>query len=170
MPLIDRTGEISDVWTRLPAAEIGGASRALVPLDDVGLALGERVDGQEIGAETGNTLVVEEIDGQTLARLSLIAIAFPAFGDGRGFSLARQLRRAGFVGRLRAVGPLIADQFPYALACGFDEVELPRESFARQPAAQWKAALERLQTTYQPRADGDLSIFERRRAAREAGR
>ncbi|CAM5221463.1 Oxidoreductase OS=Bosea thiooxidans OX=53254 GN=ARD30_01790 PE=4 SV=1 [Bosea thiooxidans] len=55
-----------------------------------------------------------------LPQLSLVAIAFPAYADGRGFSLARQIRRADFTGEIRASGPLIADQFAYALSCGFD--------------------------------------------------
>jgi len=38
----------------------------------------------------------------------LIAVAFPAFADGRGFSLARLLRRAGFTGELRASGRIVA--------------------------------------------------------------
>ena len=32
-------------------------------------------------------------------------------GDGRGFSIGARLRAMGYVGRLRAAGPLIADQF-----------------------------------------------------------
>ncbi len=64
---------------------------------------------------------------------------FPSFSDGRGLSLAKRLRRAGFKGTLRASGPLIADQFREALDCGFDEIELPDAMAARQPwSSGWR--------------------------------
>ena len=69
----------------------------------------------------------------------LVAIEFPAMGDGRGFSLARRLRSLGFEGRLRATGKLIADQYAMARRVGFDEVEITVELAARQPAEQWQA-------------------------------
>jgi len=70
-------------------------------------------------------------------RIHTIRIAFPSSADGRGFSLARQLRNLGYKGRLRAQGPLISDQFRYALSCGFDEVEIDAEIAARQPESHW---------------------------------
>jgi uncharacterized protein (DUF934 family) len=75
-----------------------------------------------------------------LDRLALIRVGFPAMGDGRGFSLAARLRAMGYAGRLRAAGPLIADQFPAARRTGFDEVEIPRALAERQPEERWKAA------------------------------
>jgi len=42
----------------------------------------------------------------------VIAIAFPKFGDGRGFSTARLLRdRYDYTGELRAIGDVFRDQF-----------------------------------------------------------
>lgn len=72
-----------------------------------------------------------------LADLPLIRIAFPAFSDGRGFTLARRLRAMGYGGRLRGAGHLIADQYAMARRCGFDEVEIPDALAVRQPEAQW---------------------------------
>ncbi|MFV0383421.1 DUF934 domain-containing protein [Paracoccus sp. (in: a-proteobacteria)] len=69
----------------------------------------------------------------------LVAIEFPAFGDGRGFSLARRLRALGFDGTLRATGGLIADQYAMARRVGFDEVQIPATLAARQPQDQWLA-------------------------------
>jgi uncharacterized protein (DUF934 family) len=83
-----------------------------------------------------------------LDRLALVRVAFPATGDGRGFSIARRLRAMGYVGRLRAAGPLIADQFRFARRSGFDEIELPDAVAARQPAEQWRV---RPQGSYQDR-------------------
>lgn len=166
MPLLDRTGWIDDVWTRVSATEIGANAFALVPFGELADALPERVGGQALGVEIPNTADVEAFDPALLDGASLIAVAFPGFGDGRGFSLGKRLRRIGYKGRLRAVGPLIVDQFAFALACGFDEIELPEESAARQPAAQWLGAVAHLQNTYQPGPTGGPSIFARRRAAR----
>jgi uncharacterized protein (DUF934 family) len=83
-----------------------------------------------------------------LERLEMIRVAFPAMGDGRGFSIARRLRAMGYSGRLRAAGPLIADQFPAARQVGFDEIELPDTVASRQPEAQWRP---RARPSYQDR-------------------
>jgi uncharacterized protein (DUF934 family) len=74
-----------------------------------------------------------------LAGIEAIRIAFPKFSDGRGFTLARRLRDAGFSGRLRAKGHVIADQYAMARRSGFDEVEIDADLAARQPEAQWLA-------------------------------
>ena len=71
------------------------------------------------------------------ARLALIRIAFPAFADGRGFTLAQRLRQLGYRGRLRAVGHVLADQYAMARRCGFDEVEIDDELACRQPEEDW---------------------------------
>jgi uncharacterized protein (DUF934 family) len=72
-----------------------------------------------------------------LADLTLIRVAFPAFNDGRAFTVARRLRTLGYKGHLRALGPVIADQYPMARRVGFDDVEIPDDLAARQPEAQW---------------------------------
>jgi len=56
-----------------------------------------------------------------LPRFPAIAISFPKFMDGRGFSLARLLRdRDGFKGEIRAVGEFTIDQMPLMRRVGFD--------------------------------------------------
>jgi uncharacterized protein (DUF934 family) len=72
-------------------------------------------------------------------RTSVIRIPFRSFADGRGFTLARELRRLGFRGRIRASGHLIPDQWPLARACGIDEVEIAKAQAERQPDAAWNA-------------------------------
>ena len=69
--------------------------------------------------------------------LGLIRVAYPAFNDGRAFTIARRLRMMGYTGRLRALGPVIADQYTMIRRVGFDEVEIPDDLAARQPADQW---------------------------------
>jgi uncharacterized protein (DUF934 family) len=72
-----------------------------------------------------------------IADLTLIRVAFPSFSDGRAFTIARRLRMAGYKGKLRALGPVIADQYAMARRVGFDDVEIPDDLAARQPEAQW---------------------------------
>ena len=83
----------------------------------------------EIATHQG-TLDLAQTDDPTLVlpylgTLKLIRIAFPAFNDGRAFTIARRLRMAGFKGHLRAVGPVIADQYAMARRVGFDRPPTP---------------------------------------------
>lgn len=56
-----------------------------------------------------------------LDRLNMIEIHFPAYRDGRGYSIAQILRRQlGFEGELRAVGDILRDQFHFLIRAGFD--------------------------------------------------
>ncbi len=84
----------------------------------------------------------------------MIRIDFPSFADGRGFTLARVLRAAGFEGRLRARGHVLADQYAMARRCGFDEVEIDQTLAARQPADQWLARADWQEHNYQSRLRG----------------
>lgn len=165
MLLLDRDGAATDRWTRSEGAAIDNLSRALVGFDALPDALGQLAPDQQIGVVISNALAVSELE-PFLPRLSLIAIGFPAFADGRGFSQAKAIRRAGFTGVLRASGPLIPDQFDYALACGFDEIELPDTSAGRQTVQQWQQARGRLSQTYQRGYRRDGNILDRRRLAR----
>ncbi len=62
---------------------------------------------------------VEDV-AEDVARFASIAVAFPAFTDGRGYSSARLLvERFGFKGELRAVGDVLHDQIPHMWRCGF---------------------------------------------------
>lgn len=99
------------------------------------------------GFEIGNDLDREELKA-IARRESAIAIPFPSFADGRGFSIAQRLRRLGFTGTLRARGHVLADQYPLALRSGFDEVEISDELAARQGEAQWHEAFSRINNTY----------------------
>lgn len=69
---------------------------------------------------------------QDLPRFALVAIDFPKFSDGRGFSMARQLRRTGkFTGELRAVGDILFDQLQHLSRCGFDSYEIKDQATIR---------------------------------------
>lgn len=69
----------------------------------------------------------EEIDTiiADLGKLPLIAVTFPKFTDGRGYSTARLLRgRHGYTGELRATGQIFRDQLFYLHRVGFDAFEM----------------------------------------------
>jgi len=83
-----------------------------------------------------------------------IRIDFPSFADGRGFTIARQLRLMGFTGRLRACGHVLADQYAMARRAGFDEVEIDDALAARQPESQWLARADWQRHDYQSRLRG----------------
>ena len=60
-----------------------------------------------------------------VARLPLVAVDFPQFTDGRGYSHARLLRsRYGYTGELRAIGDVLRDQLYYLTQSGFDAFAL----------------------------------------------
>ncbi len=88
------------------------AIRAQVPND---IPLGLRIEpGQDI-----RTFAPD------LARFALVAVAFPKFTDGRGYSLAHQLRGSfGFAAELRATGEILFDQLQFLARCGFDSFEI----------------------------------------------
>lgn len=94
-----------------------------------------------------------------LDRLALIAIEFPKFTDGRGYSIARQLRdRYKFTGELRAVGWVLRDQLRYMERCGFNAYEL-------KPGKPLDSALEafgEISVTYQAAADDRRPLYRRR--------
>jgi uncharacterized protein (DUF934 family) len=59
------------------------------------------------------------------SRFSLIALQFPAYTDGRAYSMARQLRDDyHFKGEIRATGDVLFDQLQLMARCGFDAFEI----------------------------------------------
>lgn len=93
-----------------------------------------------------------------LERIALVEVNFPSFGDGRGYSVARILREAGYTGELRAVGDVAVDQISAMVRCGFD-------SFAPDKPldpALVDAALNRFPGFYQKAVDGVAPIWAKR--------
>lgn len=101
-----------------------------------------------------------------LAVLALVAVRFPKFTDGRGYSIAALLRRRhGYRGELRAFGDIGRDQLFYLSRVGFDSFALPGH---RDPGAAL-AGLQDFTVRYQSSADEPLPLF-RKRAGAESGR
>lgn len=111
---------VPDDWRRLADDEI-------IPADGkVFLSVGRFLQEAEAGA-LGNRpvgVLIEPADRVAplvphLDRLSAIAIDFPKFADGRGFSHAALLKRHGFAGEIRAVGNVLIDQITHMRRVGF---------------------------------------------------
>jgi uncharacterized protein (DUF934 family) len=169
MALIDQGGFIDDEWVDIgDRARLPGESKVLVPLARYLDLIGDDDQGHlAIGLQVPNTIAALDLVPY-LSEVELIAIEFPSSADGSGFSLARQLRRLGFAGELRAKGALIADQLAFAIACGFDTVQVPGAIAARQPEAQWRTAMASIDSIYQAHYAGvGQSILEQRMAARQ---
>jgi uncharacterized protein (DUF934 family) len=116
-----------DEWTHAESAEaLAGNGRFILPLAAfLGLDPQQRKSARErlgVLLQPGDKLdaIIDLLDD-----LSLVALAFPAFNDGRSFSKAELLRsRHGFAGPIRATGQVLIDQLPHMLRLGFDEFEV----------------------------------------------
>ncbi|MFT5718245.1 MAG: hypothetical protein ACJAWS_001908 [Oleiphilaceae bacterium] len=94
-----------------------------------------------------------------LNKLNLIAINFPKFADGRGYSYARILRdRFGYEGELRAMGDILHDQMYYLKRCGFDAYAVRED----KDADIVLEGLSDFSECYQASTDQKLPLFRRR--------
>jgi len=103
----------------------------------------------------------EEIEAvaDALTSLPLIAINFPKFVDGRGFSVARLLRdRYGYDGELRAIGHIIRDQLFLLKRCGFDAFQFDGSVDLNEAAN----SLQDFSDAYQVAVDQPVPLFKRR--------
>lgn len=100
---------------------------------------------------------VRDLDGK-LEGLSLIALNFPKFADGRAYSFARILRdQLGWRGALRAVGDVLHDQLFYMSRCGFDEFALRAD---KDPQYAIERAFSTWDEVYQPASDARRGLLE----------
>ena len=72
-----------------------------------------------------------------LGTIKCIAVNFPKFRDGRGFTHIRALREHGFTGEIRAIGHVLPDQFMSLCRCGVSSVMLPEGA----DPATWRIVL-----------------------------
>jgi uncharacterized protein (DUF934 family) len=93
-----------------------------------------------------------------LGQFAVIAVDFPKFSDGRGYSIAFNLRkRLGYAGELRAIGDVLRDQLFQMHRCGFD-------AYATRQDRSIVDALKGLTVfseTYQGSVDQPLPLFRR---------
>jgi uncharacterized protein (DUF934 family) len=114
--------------------------------------------GAPLGVVLESDALAEAVEVD-LPQLALVAINFPSFGDGRGFSTARILReRYGYSGELRAAGYVIRDQVTYLKRCGFDAFEFSDA----QSLAPWQKVEREINVVYQPTGDYKPTAMQRR--------
>ena len=165
MPEIIRGGAVvADDWQILrpapetPMAEVAiPAGRVLVPI----LLWLERHAGLIACRDVGVWLAGADDPSPIapwLTQLPLVAVDFPKFTDGRGYSVAYLLRsRFGYRGELRAIGDVLPDQLFFMRRVGFD-------AFAVRPDKDIQQALHSLQPfsdAYQGSWDNAIPAFRR---------
>lgn len=165
MPTLIKHGEIvPDSYVEIVSDEAG----LILPDGDILLSLPcFNAHRDEVLAHEGRKGVILAPDefaeslADVVSQLDLIAIRFPSFADGRGYSTAYLLRtRYGFQGELRAIGDIFKDTLFYQQRVGFDAFVLGSDEVAR-------AALPGLTTfaeVYHGSADNAKPLFLRRGA------
>jgi phosphoadenosine phosphosulfate reductase len=111
---------------------------------------------------------VEEV-ADDISRFASIAINFPAFNDGRGYSSARLVvERYRYQGEVRAVGDVLADQIPLMRRCGITAFLVKHEPTRK---ALENGALATVNLFYQPVGTTEVPVGTRpflRRAVENA--
>jgi uncharacterized protein (DUF934 family) len=134
-----------------------------IPQGDVIISLarfqtdGDRLlsEGRAVGVKIVADETVESL-AYDLPRLSVVALEFPKFRDGRQYSNARLLReRYGYEGEVRAVGDVLREQAQFMLRCGIDGFA-PADGST--PEA-WAHAAGRFRHVYQRAADERVPAF-----------
>ncbi|MFN0302750.1 MAG: DUF934 domain-containing protein [Burkholderiales bacterium] len=158
--LINQQRLLTDQWVRIDDAV---ALPALVPVlvsltrwqrDRSVLAACNSPVGVQLSTDDEAQAVAEDI-----GRFGLIAVHFPKFTDGRGYSIARTLRdRFAYRGELRATGDVLRDQLFNLARVGFDTFDLR----ADQDVDASLAAFRDFSEAYQVSVERPIPLFRRR--------
>ena len=137
-----------------------------IPQGDVIISLtrfqaeGDRLlsEGRKVGVRLEADEEVEAL-AYDLPRLSVVALVFPKFGDGRAYSYAALLReRFNYQGEIRAVSDVLREQAGFMVRCGFDAFE-PADGSTLD---EWERASHRFRHAYQRSLDGRAPAFAER--------
>ncbi|MCB1380537.1 MAG: DUF934 domain-containing protein [Alphaproteobacteria bacterium] len=146
MPLLRNNAVVADSWFH------AGLDDPLPVEDDVFVPFGRLLREFEALSKRNGRLgvVLTNVDkadsiAAFLPRLSAVILPFPAFNDGRAYSIARQLRDLGFRGEIRATGNVLPDQLQFMLQVGFDCFDIGE----RFPLALWQGAARQMSLAYQ---------------------
>lgn len=164
MQIIKNKAVVEDNWTVLrlkegetPESVTVPAGNIIVPLK---VWLAQR-DALQARSDVGVWLASDERPEalqDDVKKLTVIAVDFPRFADGRGYSIAYNLRaRLGYNGELRAIGDVLRDQMFYMQRVGFD-------AFAPRPDRDIHEALKGLSDfseVYQTSVDQKFPLFRR---------
>jgi uncharacterized protein (DUF934 family) len=159
---------VADDWAILKLAE--GDDAATVPLPPgkliVPLAVWQarraELSGRgEVGVWLDSHEAAEDLAADAAA-LPVVAVNFPKFGDGRGYSTAALLRtRYGYSGELRAIGDVGRDQFFFLTRCGFDALQPQAGKYAPEQLEAALASLADFSEPYQAAVDCAEPLFRR---------
>ena len=164
MMMIKNKAVVSDDWVVLrlnenetPEHVTVAPGKIIVPLK-VWQAQRAKLQGRvDLGVWLNSDERPEVLQGE-VAKFAVIAVNFPKFADGRGYSIAYNLRaRLGYTGELRAIGDVLRDQMFYMQRVGFD-------TFAPRPDRDIHEALKGLNdfsVSYQTSLDQKLPLFRR---------
>ncbi len=162
--IIKNNAVIHDDWQVLrlnegdtPEAVSVPSGKTLVPLKVWLVQRAALLHRADIGVWFASNERVEDLQDD-VAKLPVIAVDFPKFGDGRGYTIAYRLRnRLSYRGELRAIGDVLRDQLFYMRRAGFD-------AFAIRADKDIHEALKSLQDfsiTYQASTDDTQPLFRR---------
>lgn len=119
-----------------------------------------RLKAGELGIWLESFELVEDLVASIadINQLPVIALHFPRFTDGRGYSMATLLRsRYGFRNQLRAIGDVLRDQLFYMQRCGFNAYAIR----ADRSAADALASLRDFSEPYQGAVDIPQPVWRR---------
>ncbi len=162
--IIKNNAIVADDWIVLRLNEQDFAESKMIPEGKVIVPLQVWLKHRDViqkRAEIGVWLASDErpeaLKGD-IDKFSVIAVDFPKFSDGRGYSIAYNLRaRLGYKGELRAIGDVLRDQLFYMQRVGFD-------AFAPRPDRNIDDALKGLtdfSEVYQTSIYSKLPLFRR---------
>ncbi|MBW0146327.1 DUF934 domain-containing protein [Marinobacter arenosus] len=153
-----------DRWTVVPrpaegeSLDIPEQGQALIPAD-LWLAGYEHFAGNDAIGVWFDSHDEPEILAGKVNDLPVIAVNFPKFSDGRGYSIARLLReRFGYENELRAIGDVLLDQLQFMKRCGFNAYVLRPDKDIEKAAR----CLNFFSQGYQAATDTDVPLFRRR--------
>lgn len=162
--IIKNKAIVADDWVVLRLNEQESADNVTVAVGKVIVPLQvwlKQRDALQQRAEIGVWLASDERPEELkddINKFSVIAVDFAKFSDGRGYSIAYNLRaRLGYAGELRAIGDVLRDQLFYMQRVGFD-------AFAPRPDRKIEDALKGLtdfSEVYQTSVDPKLPLFRR---------
>lgn len=163
--IIKHNSIIDDSWTVVRLAEGETAETVQLPAGDLIVPLpvwqarkAELLARPQRGVWLAPDEVAQDI-ATDLANLQVVAVDFPAFADGRGYSTAALLRsRFGWSGELRAIGDVLKDQLFYLSRVGFDAYAVRADKDIEDAVK----ALADFSETYQAAVDEPLPLFRRR--------
>jgi uncharacterized protein (DUF934 family) len=155
MPLLINREVVADNWVLINEESLDQAGDVIVPL---GLYLEnketlESRDGQlaiQVNGDDDLSVVLDNLD-----KFPLIAVDFPAFRDGRGFSIARLLNRAGYKGEIRATGDVGRDRIAYMERCGFTAIQISDEIYKEEMLS----AFTEVSNYYQSATDDNRAVY-----------